>query len=93
MKAFGSPKRTNAFLATPERANSEIAALCYACCARTSIVSRKKKGKKKQTATSEPAIVAPQGPATNLRPGGPMADRRLRRRRTRQAEEDAALEE
>jgi hypothetical protein len=58
-------------------------------------MTRKKKAPKRKTTKDQSAIpiVPPMGPPTNLRAGGPMEDRRLRRRLTRAAEEGAAIDE
>lgn len=56
---------------------------------------RKKKALTRKTAKDQatPAVAPRRGPPTNVRAGGPMKDRRLRRRGTRAAEEGAALDE
>jgi hypothetical protein len=57
-------------------------------------------GKSKKSSVPKPgrrehaaAPVPPMGPPTNVRPGGAMADRRLKRRRTRGAAEHEAIAE
>ena len=49
--------------------------------------------KKKKTALQiqVEVMAATRGPATNVRPGGPMEDRRTKRMRTRADKERAAL--
>jgi hypothetical protein len=55
-------------------------------------MKKRKRKRKKQPADLGAPQLGRKGPPTNLRAGGPMADPRLRRRRTRKAEEEATLD-